>query len=69
MHDVYDSVGNREREGPSTPILETSMVAEQHKPEEIEGDGERSLVETDEDVETSIRYGTTNECGQEGESD
>ena len=52
---------DREREEPSTLILETSAVAEQHKPEGMVGDGERSMVEVDEDAETGIRCGTTDE--------
>mgnify|MGYP000468106441 FL=1 len=68
MHDEYDSVGDRDREGPSTPILENFPVLEQHNPEEMEGGGERSVVEADEDAETCIRCRMTDEWLQEGRS-
>ena len=54
MHEEYDSVGDREQEEPSTSILETSAVAEQHKPEGMVGGGKRSVVEADEDAKTRI---------------
>ena len=69
MHEEYDLVGDREREEPSTHILETSAVEEQHKPEGMVGGGKRSLVEADEDAKTGIRCGTTNERGREGQTD
>ena len=59
--DEYDSVRDREREEPSRLILETSAVAEQHKPKGMVGGGERSMVEADEDAETGIRCGTMDE--------
>ena len=43
-----DSVRDREREEPSTPILETSAIADQRKTEETVGGGEE--METDEEV-------------------
>ena len=54
MHEKCDSVGDREREEPSPPTLETSAVAEQHKPEGMVGGGKRSVVEADEDAKTRI---------------
>ena len=62
-HDEYDSVGDRDREEPSTLILETSSIAEQYKPEGMVGGGERSMVEVDEDAETGILCGTTDKRG------
>ena len=55
----HDSVGDREQEEPSTPILKTPAVEEQHKPEGMVGGGERSIIEEDGDAETSILCGTT----------
>ena len=54
VHEEYNSVGDRGREEPSTSILETSAVAEQHKPEGMVGGGKRSVVEADEDAKTRI---------------
>ena len=52
MHEEYDSVGDRGQGEPSTSILETLAVAEQHKPEGMVGSGERSMIEVDRDAET-----------------
>ena len=47
-----DSVGDREQEEPSTPILETSAVADQRKTEETAGGGEE--LETDAEVGSRV---------------
>ena len=47
----YDSVGDQEREEPSTPIRETSTVADQRKTEETMGG--------DEELETDAEVGST----------
>ena len=62
-------MGDREREEPSTPILETSAVADRRKAEEMVGSGEESEAVTDDGVEMGIRCGKTNERGHEGQTD
>ena len=58
-------MGNREQEEPSTPILKTPAVEEQHKPEGMVGGGERSMIEEDEAAETGISCGTTTSEGHD----
>ena len=62
--EVYESqhlVGDREREEPSTPILEASAVADQRKTEEMMGGGEESGTGAD------ARCGKVDERGRNGE--
>ena len=68
-HDDHGSVKYREREGPSSTILETSVCADQRKTEETAGGGVKSEDEAGEGAETSIQYGQTNERGQEGQAE
>ena len=64
----YDSVGDREREEPSTPILETSAVADQRKTEETAGGGEE--LETDTEVGSTAKARDENmQCGRWGPRD
>ena len=42
MHEEHDSLGDREREEPFTPILETLAVADRRKTEETVGGDEES---------------------------
>ena len=67
--DEYDSVGDREWEEPSTPIRETSAVADRRKTEETAGDGEESEVEVDEATNTGFRCGETDERGHEDQTE
>ena len=60
---------DREQEGPSTPILETSAIADQRKTVETVGGGKESEAEADDGAEMGIRCGKTNERGQEGQTD
>ena len=69
MHEEYNSVGDREREEPSTPILETLAVAYRCKTEETVGGGEESEAKADDGAKMGIRCGKTNERGQEGQTD
>ena len=68
-HNEYGSVENREREGPLTPILDTSVVADQCKTEETAGGGEESEAEAGEGGEMGIRCGKTDKRGQEGQTE
>ena len=58
-------MGDREQEEPSTPILKTPAVEEQHKPEGMVGGGERSMIEEDGDAETGISCRTTTSEGHD----
>ena len=53
-HDDYGSAKDREQEGPSPPILETSAVADQRETGEKAGDGEELESGVDEVSKTSI---------------
>ena len=59
MHGRYDSVGDREREEPSTSILETSTVGDRRKSEETMGGGEESEVDAEIRFTTSEGRNTT----------
>ena len=61
-HDEYRSVRGREQEGPSTPMLETSTVADQRKTKETTGGGE--------ELEDNVESGTTTDarCGKDEET-
>ena len=58
-------MGDREQEEPSTPILKTPAVEEQHKPEGMVGGGERSMIKEDGDAKTGISCGTTTSEGHD----
>ena len=62
----YDSVGDREREEPSTPILETSAVADQRKTEEMMGGGEESEANAESGTGADARCGKADERGRNG---
>ena len=51
-----DSVGDREREEPSTPIREASAVADRRKTEETMGGGEELQDDAESDIGADIRY-------------
>ena len=59
-HDKYDSVGDQDREEPSTLILETSAVADRRKTKETVDGGEQSEADADDGVEMGIQCGKTN---------
>jgi hypothetical protein len=55
----YDSVGDREREKPSTLILEASATTDQRKTEEMAGDDEELDPDGHHSIHTTIRRHTT----------
>ena len=59
--DEYDSVGDREREEPSTPIRETLAVADRRKTKETAGGGE----ELEADAEVGSKAGEARITKQE----
>ena len=65
-HGEYDSVGDRERGEPSTPICETLAIAERRKTEETVGGGEELEAGADEVTGAGIRYEMADERGQDG---
>ena len=68
-HDDYGSVEDRKREGPSTSILETSVVAYQCKTREMAGGGEESEAGADKVTKAGIRYEMADEQCQEGQTE
>ena len=66
-HGDHGLLEDREREGPSTPILETSAVADQRETGETAGGGEESEAEADKVIGAGIRYEMMDERVQDGE--
>ena len=66
-HDGYGSGEERNREGPSTPILETSAVADQHETGETAGGGEESEADAKSETGSDIRCEKADERVQDGE--
>ena len=62
-------MGDREKEEPSTSMLETSAIAARRKTEEMVGGGEESEAEADDGAEMGIWCGKKNKRGQEGQTD
>ena len=56
-----DSVGDREREEPSTPIREASAVTDRRETEETEGGGKELEARADEVTNTGVWCGKTDE--------
>ena len=65
-HDKYGSVRGREQDEPSTPMLETSAVAEQRKTEEMMGGGEESEANAESGTRADARCGKTDGRGRNG---
>ena len=65
-HDEYESVRSRERDETSTPMLETSAVADQRKTEEMMGGGEESEANAESGTGADARCGKADERGRNG---
>ena len=64
-HDEYGSVRGRERDEPSTPMLETSVVADQRKTEEMAGGGEELKDNAESGTGADARCGKDEETNAE----
>jgi hypothetical protein len=60
-HGEDDSVVDREREEPSTPIREASAIADQRKSKEMAGSGEELKDNVESDTVSDVRFGNTGE--------
>ena len=64
-HNEYGSVRGREKEGPSTPMLEALAVVDQRKTKETAGGGEELEANAESGTRVDARCGKVDERGQD----